>query len=201
MFFGEAIFKSMHPMPMPINMISHSMSTSLSSAGIYARYVPSPSPSPSSRLLMNMNSNNVNDLPIKPKSFNKGFKLPPKIQTTFEVINSHPNDALLTFEPIRHVYTYNRQELKTSVTSFVESYFSKFNADEVIPKMMSGMNWPRPEYTFPDGSVYNPEQIKKKWDDIGEYARNQGKLMSTVIHLCVIALFVNNPPIISFYFS
>lgn len=177
MFLGEAIFKSMHP----INMISHSISTSLSNAGIYARYVPSPLPS--SRLMMNMNSDtmvnnfNTNAIPMKPKNFNKGFKLPPKIQTNLEIINKHPNDALLTFEPIRHVYTYNRQELKTSVTSFVESYFSKFNADEIIPKMMNGMNWPRPEYTFPDGNVYTPEQIKKKWDEIGEYARNTGQLM------------------------
>lgn len=186
MLFGETMLKSfsssiIRVKPISINMIQHSFTTSISdSAGVYTRYIPSPRPSSRRSLVMNMNSEtmlnnyNIKDMPRKPKNFNKGFPTPPKLQTTLEVINSHANDISLTFDPIRHVYAYNGQELKTSVTSFVGSYFSKFDADEIIPKMMNGPNWPRSQYTFPDGKVYTPEQIKKKWDEISEYSRNQG---------------------------
>jgi hypothetical protein len=87
---------------------------------------------------------NVNDIPIPPRNFNRGFKLPPKIITKFE---SHPNDILIKFDPNKHVYSYDGKQLKTSVTSFLDNFFTKFNPDEVIPKMMNGQNWPRPEYT------------------------------------------------------
>ena len=129
MFFGETVCKSLSMM--------RPFSTSV---GIATKYIPSTA----SRLTM---SNDPNIIPLPPKNFNKAFKLPPKIQSTYEIINSHPNDQLLKFEPNRHVYSYNGKELKTSVTSFIESYFEKFNPDEVIPRMMNGQNWPRPEYT------------------------------------------------------
>lgn len=38
-----------------------------------------------------------------------------------------------------------------------------FDADRAIQQMMSGRNWPRPEY-MEEGRVFSPQEIKDIWD-------------------------------------
>ena len=94
-----------------------------------------------------------------------------------EELNTHPMDARIEFEPVAHEYFVDGIAMDFSVTQLVEEFFDKFDADEVIRKMMNGPRWPREGYITKDGAPYNEMQIKKKWDDIGEYARNRGTWM------------------------
>lgn len=44
--------------------------------------------------------------------------------------------------------------------------------------MVAGKNWPRKEYIWAaTQEPYTSAQIKERWDEIGEYARNRGKWM------------------------
>jgi hypothetical protein len=60
----------------------------------------------------------------------------------------------------------------------IDQYFEKFDADLVITRMMKGSNWPRPEYIHPEtNEPFTREEIKVKWEQGGEQARNQGTWM------------------------
>ena len=72
----------------------------------------------------------------------------------------------------------------------VEKYFGKFDADLVIDRMMNGPSWPRNEYTWPDGRPYRKDEIKEKWDNIGEFSRNRG----TWMHYNIERFFNNLQP-------
>ena len=87
-------------------------------------------------------------IPKEPWTFNKGFVLPPRPpgKTDLELVNSHPNDLSITFESDSHTYFYDGVKMDLSVTTLIEKYFEKFDPDVVIPKMMSGNNWPRAGY-------------------------------------------------------
>ena len=66
---------------------------------------------------------------------------------------------------------------KVSVTQLVAKFFSKFDADDIIMKMMSGKKWPRKEYQHPNGNAYTAAEIKKKWDNIALNGKNRGSWM------------------------
>jgi hypothetical protein len=103
------------------------------------------------------------------------FQLPesPNRQLKLQKINQHPKDSLVQFDSHSHSYRVDGQPIKRSVTQLIDTYFKKFDADAAISSMQNGPNWPRPEYTW-KGQPLTPEQIKKKWDDIGTYSRNRG---------------------------
>ena len=50
--------------------------------------------------------------------------------------------------------------------------------------MMNGRNWPREGYMNQDGSPHSAEQIKNKWDNISENARNRGTWLHHCIEMC-----------------
>ena len=115
------------------------------------------------------------DPPQKPKNFGKDFQLDPiPYKLNLEISNPHVNDELLTFNPDKHLYYYNNRAIEISVTKLVENYFSEFDPEVVVDKMMSGNKWPRVEYMNPDGTPLTREQILSKWKTQGEYARNYG---------------------------
>jgi hypothetical protein len=118
------------------------------------------------------------NVPKIPRHFDKRFSLPKRLQetTTLQLLNSHPSDFLIKFDPDNHVYSYDGVPVSISVTSLIEKYFPKFDPDEAISKMKI-KEWPRPKYTSPDGKVYTDDEIKQKWDSIGEYSRNRGTWM------------------------
>ncbi len=130
------------------------------------------------RRFINQLKSDISSVPPTPSNFNKGFfihKGSEKME--LEIINAHLKDKDISFDEKKHEYLINGKPAKSSVTEIISRCFPKFDEDEVIRKMMEGTKWPRPEYTFKDGKVYTADQIKKKWENNSEYARNKGTWM------------------------
>ncbi len=134
----------------------------------------------------------MNEPPPEPNFSDKKLKIikPKGEKYELEIVHPHEIDLKLTFDEDGHKYYYNNAQMKLSVTQLVENYFSKFDADDIIDKMMKGSRWPRPEYTWPNGEPMNATAIKNKWDGIGLYARNRG----TWMHFNIERKLNNLPP-------
>ena len=103
-------------------------------------------------------------------------------------INAHPRDKDIQFFEEGHIYIiYNNPNIKyTSVTTWVHSYFEKFDADKIIEKMMNGKSWK-------EGHKYwnmTSEQIKNSWNKNGSEVSSAGTKMHYDIEC-----FMNNPKI------
>ena len=103
--------------------------------------------------------------------------------TTFlSIINKHERDANIEFFENGHKYQINNDpNIKyTSVTTWVHSHFSPFNADKIILNMMSSKNWK-------EGHKYwnmTAEEIKLAW--------NSASTQGTELHYH-IECFMNQP--------
>lgn len=93
-------------------------------------------------------------------------------------------DSRITFLEEPHIYLIDGKEVPKlqSVTQFVHTFFSHFNADQVIGNMMKSRNWPNSKYFG-----MTPKEIKKDWDKIRDEAATAG----TKMHLA-IEQFYNN---------
>lgn len=100
-------------------------------------------------------------------------------------INAHERDKDIQFFEEGHLYIiYNNPNIKyTSTTTWIHSYFEKFNADKIIEKMMKGKSWK-------EGHKYwgmTSQQIKDTWNINGTNVSNAG----TKMHFD-IECFMNN---------
>lgn len=124
---------------------------------------------------------NEKNCPKEPINYGKLFSISESLavgeKLILEEMNEHPLDSKLTFDAAAHKYYHNNVPMDLSVTEVVGQYFETFDADLVVKKMMNGNNWPRQGYTQKDGTPYTENEIKEKWDSIGEYARNKGTWM------------------------
>lgn len=120
----------------------------------------------------------MSTLPPTPTDFNKGFFIHrPEEPFELELTNPHPLDSTIKFDESSHTYCINGKPAKYSVTQLLGNFFTKFDADEIISKMMTSKNWPRSEYTFKNGTPYTAQNIKDKWNKNSEYSRNTGTWM------------------------
>ena len=87
-------------------------------------------------------------------------------------LNPHMRDANISFQEYGHIYTINGQRNFKSVTTWVKSHFSKFNADKIIDKMMNSSKWPESKYF---GKT--KDEIKKEWNSNGDEAARLGTEM------------------------
>jgi ATP-dependent exoDNAse (exonuclease V) beta subunit len=90
-------------------------------------------------------------------------------------INAHPRDKDIQFFEEGHNYIiYNNPNVKyTSTTTWVHSYFEKFDADKIIEKMMNGKSWK-------EGHKYwnmTSQQIKDSWNKNSSEVSNAGTKM------------------------
>jgi len=89
------------------------------------------------------------------------------------VKNAHPRDARITFEEETHTYTIDgSRENWISCTGFIHTYFTPFDPDAVITKMMASRKWPDSKYFG-----MTAEEIKKQWSDSGAEASGAGTRM------------------------
>ena len=106
-----------------------------------------------------------------------------QISPFLEQKNQNPRDKLITLDEKDHIYTVNGCTDFKSVTTFVDSVFPHFNADEIIKKMQSG-------HRYCIGHKYwgmTADEIKKQWSDKGLAARTMGTNMHEKIEW-----FMNN---------
>lgn len=91
---------------------------------------------------------------------------------SFNDDHAHCRDGLISFDPVRHVYSFEGQEFE-SVTTVVESCFEKFDA-----KYWAAIK--RPE---------DPDSLIKEWEEKGREARELGTLM----HDRIERFYLNQP--------
>ena len=89
-------------------------------------------------------------------------------------LHPHMRDYDVYLNEKDHIYTIKGESNYTSVTTFVNSLFEKFNADAIIDNMMSSSRWPSNKYY----GMTKPE-IKNLWNKNGSNASEAG----TNLHL------------------
>ncbi len=95
--------------------------------------------------------------------------------TKLQRINAHERDEHILFFEDGHKYMIKTDPKSkyTSVTTWVHQQFPKFNADEIISKIMSGPKW-TPENKYWGMSV---QDIKGEWDRNRDEAAKAGTEM------------------------
>jgi ATP-dependent exoDNAse (exonuclease V) beta subunit len=93
-----------------------------------------------------------------------------------DLINTHSRDCRIVFDEEPHIYYVDGKPIQISVTTLVHEFFSKFDADLIISKMMNGKNWNKSKYFG-----MTPATIKKQWTDAGSDATHHGTIMHKAI--------------------
>lgn len=86
--------------------------------------------------------------------------------------NIHPRDQYIKFYEKNHKYEILTDSTSkyTSVTTWIQEHFPKFNADDVIKKIVEGKNWgPTNKYWG-----MTADEIKKSWSSKGTEAAEAG---------------------------
>ena len=78
--------------------------------------------------------------------------------TILEKKNKHERDNHISFDEGPHIYTIDGDSDYLSVTTWNHYHFPKFNADDIISKMMKSKNWKNSEYFG-----MSPYEIKQKY--------------------------------------
>jgi hypothetical protein len=106
------------------------------------------------------------------------------------LVNTHPRDALIEFEPGPHKYTCKGEGNYMSVTTWNHTHFKAFDADAIITKMMSNpLKWANSPYY---GKTR--EEIKAGWDKGRDEAAAAGTAMHKAIELWVGENYALNSP-------
>ena len=74
--------------------------------------------------------------------------------------NAHPRDEHITFDEVPHIYTIDGDSGFMSVTTWIHTHFSKFDADQVLDNMFKGTKMQDPNYKY---YGMTREQIKTMW--------------------------------------
>lgn len=91
-------------------------------------------------------------------------------------LNPHERDEDITFQEEGHVYNIRGKTDYTSCTTWVKSFFEKFNADAIIDKMMAKADWTSSKYFG-----MTKKEIKDMWFKNGDMAAGYGTEMHAVI--------------------
>ena len=110
--------------------------------------------------------------------------------------NPHTYDNHIQFDEGPHVYHINGDTNNVSVTTLVHNFFPKFEADQIIKKMMRSPKWPSSPYFGMTAS-----QIKQKWKDSGSEASQAGTCMHLDIERYYNQIDVHNTSVEFQYFQ
>ncbi len=85
-------------------------------------------------------------------------------------------DDHIAFDEGRHVYSVDGMEYRSSVTSFVHSYFDEFDEGRTIRRIVTGSRW-EDDATY---AYYRmpAEEISRRWED----TRNEASALGTTMH-------------------
>jgi len=106
--------------------------------------------------------------------------------------NAHDRDKNIIFTETGHKYNIlnDSSSQYTSVTTLIHAQFEKFDADNVITKMMKGKNWNSNNKYW----GLTPDEIKQQWSDLASSASSAGSIMHYNIEC-----FMNNPDLSNNY--
>lgn len=77
-------------------------------------------------------------------------------------VNAHERDDHITFDEGPHIYTIDGDSNFTSVTTWIHSHFSKFDADKVIDNIFKGSKIHDPNYKY---YGMTREEVKALWSN------------------------------------
>lgn len=85
--------------------------------------------------------------------------------------NPHPNDKRIKMKSEEHIYVLDSKKSLISCTTFLGTFFKKFNADDAIANILTS-----DKYTSPDYKYFNKssDEIKKEW--------SQSAVLGTKLH-------------------
>ena len=87
--------------------------------------------------------------------------------------NAHPRDDVIEFDEKSHTYTIEGQSNYLSMTTWLHSFFKKFDGPVVIQKMRKGRNWnPQNKYYY-----MTDAQILASWKAKGQESAARGTWM------------------------
>ncbi len=86
--------------------------------------------------------------------------------------NAHPRDQEITFQEEGHLYTIRGDRYYKSCTTWLKSFFAKFDPDAVIESMMNSPTWEMSKYY---GKT--KQEIKQGWSENGKRAAEFGTRM------------------------
>ena len=107
---------------------------------------------------------------------------------TLKLKNFHERDKRIIFDEQPHIYYVDGEAYKTSVTKFIHSFFSKFDAEEIISKYYN--KWQQ----NPNNKYFgmSPEEIKQSWEDLGKRESEKGTILHKDIENFYNGLKVTN---------
>jgi hypothetical protein len=98
--------------------------------------------------------------------------------------NPHPRDQDISFKEEGHTYIIKGDRFYKSCTTWLKTFFEKFDADRTIDRMMASPKWPQSPYF---GKTR--EEIKAGWSQKGEKAASYG----TDLHAIIEDYYNGNP--------
>jgi hypothetical protein len=112
------------------------------------------------------------------------------LQTTLSIRNAHPRDKNIVFYEENHTYKVlsDEESTYTSVTTWIHTFFSHFDADKIIAGIMKSRGWR-------EGHKYwgkTTEEIKNLW----EVNRVEAASLGTKLHYnieCFMNSIICNP--------
>lgn len=113
----------------------------------------------------------------------------------------HDRDQYIDFEEESHTYTITHPNVIdpsafTSVTTWIHTLFSSFDADKIIEKMKNSKNWSKSKYF---GKT--DDEIKTEWDNNRDTAAALGTKMHLHIEQFYNQILVNDDSIEYTYFQ
>ncbi len=91
-------------------------------------------------------------------------------------LHPHPRDKDISFQEDGHIYTIKGDKYYKSCTTWIKSFFEKFDADAVIDRMMAKDDWPNSKYFG-----MTKQEIKDQWSKNGAASAGYGTEMHAVI--------------------
>lgn len=91
-------------------------------------------------------------------------------------LHPHDRDNDISFQESGHIYDIKGDRFYKSCTTWVKSFFEKFDADAIIDKMMSKPDWPSSKYYG-----MTKKQIKDQWNKNGSASAGYGTDMHAII--------------------
>ena len=91
---------------------------------------------------------------------------------TLSTKNKHPFDSRIKFQEEGHKYWIDGDSTGLiSVTTFIHTFFDKFDADKIIKYIINSKKYNDPSYIYYKKSA---DDIKQKWENESKLAMNEG---------------------------